>query len=181
MRIPLLKLAARAAVIVALTLAFSIAQAAIDNSQNDADGNTPAADTASFGTGFSPYTYEGYLLQVPAGCVIHTDRSTGSLTAPDGSFGFTISVDKDKNSSQPGAVEICKQLLMSWKLSDASVKKVTINGLKGATLRGKAGPDHIAVAIIDGKGSYLRLIVMSKPNRTDWVDHTIASLRPAGR
>lgn len=152
-----------------MTLAMP-AHAATVPQQDDA--NMKALATANW---FVPLSYGGFDFEIPAGSVVEKNSKL-LVKYPDGSFG--VSMENEALAlDQKIAFEKAKAYATKYGLTDPEVDKVTIDGVKGAKAVGKLENHTVTVLILPVTDQQVTTVIMATPDRKDWADHFISSLK----
>lgn len=129
---------------------------------------------------YKPVAADGVLIQVPDQCLVQRNESVVTAKYPDGSFGVSVEVD-DKKASQKECYQICLTTAKNDKLKDISVKKVTINGLKGAVAYGILENRQVSIIVLSGKRGRYSVVMMNSPERSEWARHAVRSIQEISR
>lgn len=127
---------------------------------------------------FVQFDYQGFTMQVPAGCEVNLTTKEAVLKCGDGTFGMSVKVEKDKGASAEAAVEMCRRMVRELDVKDSKITKVMIHGMQGGKLEGTTEGAPVSVLILATKGKYIKVVVINTPEHADWVNITLDSLAP---
>lgn len=125
---------------------------------------------------FKPVQYEGFELLVPAEAEMHDTGKSAIVKCPDGTFGLSLQVTKDKKAGTEAAVQLCRRMVTDLKISGATLSRVTMHGLSGARVRGTAEGAPITVLVLDGGKRFFQAVAINTPRREAWVDRCLESI-----
>lgn len=113
-------------------------------------------ETAIDGSHYTDLFVSGYVFKVPKGVPADVSKNEVVMKNSDGTFGLSIRMKKNDKASANGAYDICKQAAKELHIEGATVSKVRINGLEGATVEGQIEGMNVAVEVLNLGGRYLQ-------------------------
>lgn len=78
---------------------------------------------------------------------------------------------------QQVAFELCRRMVKQLDIKDAHVDKRTIGGVEGAIAKGTIEGRQVTVIILPANGQATTTVIMATPNRQNWADHLVESIR----
>lgn len=150
-------------------IAFQGAQA----QEPSAQSATSVVETET--VSYMPSEYSGFRFELPAGTMI---EKGSSLVAkyPDGSFGISMT-NTARPSKQKFAYELCKRNADQMHLRSPKVEKVKYGRAAGAKATGILEGQHITILVLPYDDQEMTTVILATPNRTDWVDHFLSTLK----
>lgn len=136
---------------------------------------TPAVADSPAAHQYFETEYAGFKFELPAGIMINQEESFVAKY-PDGSFGVSMVKEAQKNK-QKYAYEICRRNVDQMRLKNATVEKVTIGGCAGAIGRGTLEGQTVTFIVLPSYDQQWTTVILASPNRNEWVDHFIKSLK----
>lgn len=120
--------------------------------------------------------YSGYEFEIPAGSIV--DKGPRTLVKyPDGSFGVSVTNEEKRGCNQKTALTACTKLAESLGLPKSKVEKVKIDRVIGAKASGTYQGSDITVMVLPYNNEEVSLVLMGAPNRRNWMDHFMESLK----
>lgn len=151
-------------------MTFAASAFAAENPQDSQD--LKALESANW---YVPLNYGGFDFEIPAGSIV--DKNSKLLAKyPDGSFGVSME-NEAVQLEQKIAFEKARMYATQYKLVDPKVEKVTISGIKGAKAVGTLENHVVTVLILPVSDQQLTTVIMATPDRKEWSDHFIESLK----
>lgn len=124
---------------------------------------------------FIPLNYGGFDFEIPAGSVVQKDSKL-LVKYPDGSFGISME-NEAVGLDQKIAFEKVRSYATRYGLKDPKSEKVTVGGVKGARADGMLENHKVTILILPVGDQQVTTVLMATPNRTDWAEHFISSLK----
>lgn len=158
---------------VALILAMVMALPVVaQDTYNQTPEQAKALETANW---FVPLSYGGFDFEVPAGSLVEKN-SKMLVKYPDGSFGVSME-NEGLKLDQKIAFEKARMYATKYGLTDAKTEKVKVGGVDGAKATGRLENHDVTVLILPVSDQQVTTVLMATPNRKEWADHFIESLK----
>lgn len=161
-------------IIIASFMAFIAILSMSASAQTPASNEeTQALESAHW---YIPLSYAGFNFEIPAGSLV--DKGSKIVVKyPDGSFGVSMENEEFRSGNQKIAFEKARSYAKRYELQDAKVTKVTIDGVKGAQASGMLENHLVTILILPVNDQQLTTVIMATPNRQEWADHFLGSLK----
>lgn len=119
--------------------------------------------------------YSGFKFDLPAGSMIEQGESF-TAKYPDGSFGVSM-LNEPRPSKQKYAYEMCRRNVDQMRIKNATVEKAKFGSCAGAIARGTLEGQLITIIVLPYDNQEITTAIIATPNRSDWVDRFVASLK----
>lgn len=130
-----------------------------------------AAPVAAQTTGrFTKYDYQGYSFMIPAESLVRATDTEAVIRTPDGTFGMSVKVERDRKAAPGAAVELCRRMVRELDVKGAKVTRVLVHGLQGAKLEGVTEGLPITVLILAHEGRYVKMVLINIPQQAATVN-----------
>ncbi|MCM1005524.1 MAG: hypothetical protein NC402_04430 [Prevotella sp.] len=125
---------------------------------------------------FFKFEYQGFSMMIPANNEVEMSAKEAVVKSPDGTFGMSVKVEKDKSASANTAVEMCRRMVNELDVKGAKVSRVIIHGMQGGKLEGITEGIPVTVLILNAGGKYFKMVIINTPDHADWVNITADSV-----
>lgn len=138
------------------------------------DATTPAVQEQQID--YADFNYQGFNIKVPAGCKIEMTSKEALLKSDDKTFGLSMKVEKDAKASGESAVQMCNRMIADLDIKGAQLNRLTNHGMNGARVQGTIEGAYINVVILDAGGKYVKLVIISAPEKASLAETIIDSI-----
>lgn len=121
--------------------------------------------------------FNGFTMQIPQGLPVNMEGNNATMKNPDGSFGLSLDIEKNKDARPQGAYEITQRLVTDLHIQGAKLSKVKVNGMEGAVLEGKIEGANVAVEVLDAGKKYVKLVAIYTDARAADAKKALLSIR----